>query len=90
MVYVPILKIDLPEPRLQELIPGLVTAVLGACTFAYDAGMFKCCCTRDSSVDCDFVLGSLGGYNESGPTEQQQKQLAGRCCASAADALPRG
>jgi hypothetical protein len=37
MVYVPILKIDLPEPRLQELIPGLVTAVLGACTLAFDA-----------------------------------------------------
>lgn len=37
MVYVPILKIDLPEPRLQELIPGFVTAVLGACTLAFDA-----------------------------------------------------
>lgn len=37
MVYVPILKIDLPEPRLQELLPGLVTAVLGACTLAFDA-----------------------------------------------------
>lgn len=87
MVYVPILKIDLPEPRLQELIPGLVTAVLGACTFAYDAGMFKSCCTRDSSVDCDFVLGSLGGYNESATTEQQQQQLAWQFCASAAGPL---
>lgn len=37
MVYVPILKIDLPEPRLQELLPGLVTALLGACTLAFDA-----------------------------------------------------
>jgi hypothetical protein len=37
MVYVPILKIDLPEPRLEELIPGLVTVVVGACTLAFDA-----------------------------------------------------
>lgn len=37
MVYVPILKIDLPEPRLQQLIPGVVTAFLGACTIAFDA-----------------------------------------------------
>lgn len=37
MVYVPILKIDLPEPRLQELIPGAVNAILGTCTLAFDA-----------------------------------------------------
>jgi len=36
MVYVPILKIDLPEPSLQELIPGVVHAVLSTCTRVFD------------------------------------------------------
>lgn len=37
MVYVPILKIDLPEPRLQELLPGLVRAAINTCTRVFDA-----------------------------------------------------
>ncbi|KAF8058458.1 hypothetical protein HT031_005582 [Scenedesmus sp. PABB004] len=37
MVYVPLLKIDLPEPRIAELLPGAVHAVLGACTRVFDA-----------------------------------------------------
>jgi hypothetical protein len=37
MVYVPILKIDLPEPRLQELLPSLVSGVVQGCTLAFDA-----------------------------------------------------
>ncbi|WIA17608.1 hypothetical protein OEZ85_014421 [Tetradesmus obliquus] len=37
MVYVPILKIDLPEPSIQELLPGLVHAFVNTCTRVFDA-----------------------------------------------------
>jgi hypothetical protein len=37
MVYVPILKIDLPEPSIQELLPGLVHALINTCTRVFDA-----------------------------------------------------
>jgi hypothetical protein len=37
MVYVPILKIDLPEPSIQELLPGLVHSLINTCTRVFDA-----------------------------------------------------
>lgn len=36
MVYVPILKIDLPEPSVQELLPGLVHLFINSCTRVFD------------------------------------------------------
>lgn len=37
MVHVPFLKVDLPEPRLQEILPGLVHFAVITCTHAFDA-----------------------------------------------------
>ncbi len=36
MVYVPILKVDLPEPSIQEILPGVVHAFINTCTRVFD------------------------------------------------------
>lgn len=36
MVHIPILKIDVPEPSIQELLPGLVHLLINSCTRVFD------------------------------------------------------
>jgi hypothetical protein len=37
MVYIPFLKIDIPEPRLQEVVPNTISFVIGLLHRALDA-----------------------------------------------------